>query len=54
MVNDECFQSARKIELSQWKHINVYLEVQYSGQQSISLKRVCSFKNIGDTLVANA
>ena len=44
-VEDECFQTAKQTELSSWKQY-VYTEVPYTGQKLMSLKWVCSFKNI--------
>ena len=36
------------------KQNNVYIEVPYTGQELISLKWVCSFKNIDDNVVAKS
>ena len=53
-VEDECFQTAKQTELSSWKQNNVYTLVPYAGQKLISLKWVCSFKNIDNNVVAKA
>ena len=31
-VEDECFQTAKQIELSSWEQNNVYTEVPYTGK----------------------
>ena len=51
MGNYNCLQSAKQVDLSQWKHINVNLPCK--GLPLIPLKRVSCFKNIDDTLVEN-
>ena len=53
-MEDECFQAAKQTELSRWKQNNVYTELPYTGQKLISLKWVCSFKNIDNNVVAKA
>ena len=52
-VEDECFQTAKQTDLPNWKK-NVYTEVPYTGQKLISLKWVCSFKNIDNNVAAKA
>ena len=53
-VEDECFQAAKQTEPSRWKQNNVYTEVPYTGQKLVSLKWVCSFKNVDNNVVAKA
>ena len=51
MGNYNCLQSAKQVDLPQWKHINLHLRCK--GLQFIPLKWVSCFENIDDTLVEN-
>ena len=45
-VDSDVFQSAKETELMSWKKNQVFEEVPYIGQKTISLKWVCTLKNI--------
>ena len=44
-VDSDCFESSKQTELENWKQNQVYDEIPCSGQETISLKWVCSLKN---------
>ena len=51
-MKDSCFETAKHTELSSWKQNSVYIKVPYTEQKLISLKWICSFKNIANNVVA--
>ena len=48
------FHNAKLAELQSWKESDVYIEVLYNGQNLVSLRWVCTLKDIDNEVVPKA
>ena len=53
-VDSDYFESSQQIELENWKQNQVHDEIPYSEEKTVSLKWVCSLKNVDNKTISKS